>query len=168
MLWPLSMRVVIRRAATVLALAAATVVLGASSGQASTEWVWPVPGAVVAAEYVQPAHRFAAGHRGIDLVVLDGAVRAPASGTIAYVGDVAGRPVVTIDHGGGLVTTFEPVVSSHPVGRVVARGDAVGTLGTGGHAPPGTLHFGVRLDGDYINPRLLLGGIPRAVLLPCC
>ena len=53
-------------------------------------------------------------------------------------------------------------------GAAVARGAAVGTIGIGGHAAPGVLHFGVRLEGEYINPLLLLGGVPRAVLLPCC
>ena len=41
-------------------------------------------------------------------------------------------------------------------------------LAAGGHAAPGLLHFGVRLDGEYINPLILLGGVPRAILLPCC
>jgi murein DD-endopeptidase MepM/ murein hydrolase activator NlpD len=132
-------------------------------------WVWPVAGALVLQEYVPPAHAYAPGHRGIDLVVPDGAgVRAPADGVIAFAGMVAGRPVVTIDHGGGLVTTLEPVVSSHRVGDTVDRADAIGSLQTGGHVPPGAVHFGVRQSGEYVNPRLLLGGIPRAVLLPCC
>jgi hypothetical protein len=38
----------------------------------------------------------------------------------------------------------------------------------GGHSEPGTLHFGVRWEGEYINPILLLDEVPRAVLLPCC
>ncbi|WP_275934957.1 hypothetical protein [Microbacterium testaceum] len=44
----------------------------------------------------------------------------------------------------------------------------MGGVATGGHTGPGTVHFGVRLDGEYINPLRLLGGVPRAVLLPCC
>jgi hypothetical protein len=28
------------------------------------------------------------------------------------------------------------------------------------------VHFGVRIDGEYVSPFLFLGGIPRAVLLP--
>ena len=48
------------------------------------------------------------------------------------------------------------------------RGDEVGVVALGGHTAAGALHFGVRLDGEYINPLLLLGGVPRAVLLPCC
>ena len=93
---------------------------------------------------------------------------APDAGTVAFAGSVAGRGVVTIDHGGGLVSTLEPVVPLVAAGDVVARGEAIGTLSTGGHAPPGQLHLGARLDGEYINPLRLLGDLPWAVLLPCC
>jgi murein DD-endopeptidase MepM/ murein hydrolase activator NlpD len=134
-----------------------------------TGWVWPVAGALVLQEYMQPAHAYAPGHRGLDLLVPEGAeVRAPASGVIAFAGTVAGRPVITIDHGGGLITSLEPVLSLHSAGDPVERAEVVGALSSGGHAPPGAVHFGVRLSGEYVNPRLLLGGIPRAVLLPCC
>mgnify|MGYP001116210698 CR=1 FL=1 len=44
----------------------------------------------------------------------------------------------------------------------------VGTVDVGGHTPAGAVHFGVREDGVYINPLLLLGGVERAILLPCC
>lgn len=134
---------------------------------ASLGWIWPLEGAAVTRPYVQPAHRYAPGHRGIDLRG-QGEVRSPADGMIAFAGPVAGRPVVTIDHGDGLVTTLEPVVTTLRPGEPVARGAPVGTITAGGHSAPGELHFGVRLDGEYINPLLLLGGIPRAVLLPCC
>ena len=50
----------------------------------------------------------------------------------------------------------------------MARGEAVGELAFGGHTAPGAVHFGVRYEGEYINPLVLLGGVPRAVLLPCC
>jgi murein DD-endopeptidase MepM/ murein hydrolase activator NlpD len=132
-------------------------------------WVWPATGFRVTRGYVAPAHEYGPGHRGIDLDLLGGSeVRAPADGMVAFAGGVAGRGILTIDHGGGLVTTLEPVDSDLLPGAPVARGTHIATLALGGHASPGTLHFGVRLNGDYINPMLLLGGVPRAVLLPCC
>ena len=132
-------------------------------------WTWPLPGATVAAPFEAPAHRYGPGHRGMDLAGGDGgAVVAPADGTVAFSGAVAGRPLLTIDHGEGLVTTFEPVFPEVEAGRAVARGERVGTLATGGHALPGALHVGVRRDGEYINPMLLFAAVPRAVLLPCC
>ena len=116
-----------------------------------------------------PAHRYGPGHRGIDVRPLGTSdVRAPESGTIAFSGQVAGRGIVTIDHGDGYVTTLEPVESELAAGSSVRKGAPVGTLAAGGHASAGTLHFGVRLHGEYINPLLLLGGVPRAILLPCC
>jgi murein DD-endopeptidase MepM/ murein hydrolase activator NlpD len=135
----------------------------------ASEWVWPLSPFVLDRPYVQPAHRYGAGHRGIDLrPVLESEVLAPAAGIVAFAGNVADRSLVTIDHGNGLVTTLEPVDSGLVPGMPVESGAVVGTISLGGHAAPGSLHFGVRLDGEYINPLLLYGGVPRAVLLPCC
>ncbi|MCT2084988.1 M23 family metallopeptidase [Microbacterium enclense] len=130
-------------------------------------WVWPVDAVRVVRPFEAPAHEYAPGHRGIDL---GGAtpVRSPAAGHVAFAGSVAGRAVVTIDHGDGLVTTFEPVTTTLAAGDAVARGDPVGTVDVGGHTAPGTVHFGVRWNGEYVNPLRLLGGVPRAILLPCC
>lgn len=135
----------------------------------SLGWVWPASAFRLARPYVAPAHDYGPGHRGIDLALDEGMpVRAPADGVIAFAGSVAGRGVLTIDHGDGLVTTLEPVHSLLPAGAAVRRGEAVAALGAGGHVEAGQLHFGVRLNGSYINPMLLLDGVPRAVLLPCC
>ncbi|MEZ3161282.1 M23 family metallopeptidase [Microbacterium sp. BWT-B31] len=137
--------------------------------ETSQAWLWPLGRFRLVEPYVAPAHRYGPGHRGIDLEPVDSTVvRAPASGVVAFSGMVAGRGVLTIDHGDGLVTTLEPVDSTLPIATLVARGDEVATVAIGGHTRPGALHFGVRLDGEYINPMLLLGGVPRAVLLPCC
>ncbi len=133
------------------------------------DWAWPLDEFRLERAYEAPAHRYGPGHRGVDLRGDPRtAVRAPASGTVAFSGSVAGRGILTIDHGDGLVTTLEPVASDLVAGAAVERGEQVAALAVGGHAPPGALHFGVRLDGEYISPLLLLGGAPRAVLLPCC
>lgn len=93
-------------------------------------------------------------------------MRAPASGIVAFSGKVADRGVVTIDHGGGLVSTLEPVERAASPGTAVTMGEPVAFVATGGHAVTGTVHFGVRLHGNYVSPLLLLGEAPRAVLLP--
>lgn len=137
-------------------------------------WHWPVDRArSIAAPFLAPAHTWSAGHRGVDIVAGgmppgDVAVRAPAAGTIAFRGVVVDRPLLTIAHDGNLVTTLEPVSSTLAPGDAVRAGDVVGHLSTGGHASPGTLHLGVRHEGAYINPMALFGGVPRAILLPCC
>ncbi len=178
-----SSRIALRTPAGVLLIAAALALVGGLPARAmapdapppprldgiAADWEWPLPGFRLERAFEAPAHRYGAGHRGVDLRAdPDAAVRAPAPGTIAFSGPVAGRGILTIDHGDGLVTTLEPVTSDLAVGATVQRGQEVAGLALGGHAPPGALHFGVRLHGDYLNPMLLLGEIPRAVLLPCC
>jgi murein DD-endopeptidase MepM/ murein hydrolase activator NlpD len=93
-------------------------------------------------------------------------VVAAASGVVSYAGQVAGRGVVAIDHGGGVVSSIEPVESSVATGASVAAGEAIGGVSSGGHCAARCVHFGVRIDGEYVSPFLFLGGLPRAVLLP--
>lgn len=137
---------------------------------AGPAWSWPLAGPRTVVEpYRAPAHRYGAGHRGVDLGSSIGAVvTAPADGVVAFRGTVVDRPLLTIEHPGGLVTTFEPVRSTLVPGEVVVSGQEIGVVDVGGHTPPGALHLGVRRHGDYINPMLLFGDVPRAVLLPCC
>ncbi|MDF2993045.1 MAG: rane protein [Microbacterium sp.] len=163
-------------AARLIAVVAATVMLAvgvavpsAADGDdlARRGWVWPVDEVELVRRFEAPAHAYGPGHRGIDLGSVD-VVRAPAAGRVAFAGMVAGRPVLTLDHGDGLITTLEPVITELSAGDPVGRGAPVGVVAAGGHTAAGTVHFGVRRDGQYINPLRLLGGVPRAVLLPCC
>lgn len=133
-------------------------------------WTWPVAGdRTVVAPFRAPAHDYGPGHRGMDVAAPPGSeVRAPAAGVVAFRGVVVDRPLLTIDHGGGYVTTFEPVESSLSPGDTVEAGQLIGTVVVGGHAARGTLHVGVRSDDVYVNPRPFFGAVPRAVLLPCC
>jgi len=132
------------------------------------QWSWPVPPPiVVVAPFRAPPTPYAAGHRGIDLAVDPGAaIRAAAPGTVSFAGPVAGRGVVAIDHGGGVVSAIEPVAATVAEGAAVSAGDVIGTVSSGGHCTAGCVHFGVRIDGEYVSPFLFLGGLPRAVLLP--
>ncbi|MDR6865999.1 murein DD-endopeptidase MepM/ murein hydrolase activator NlpD [Microbacterium resistens] len=133
----------------------------------SGDWAWPFAGARrIVAPYRAPAHAYGPGHRGMDIAG-SGEVRSPADGVVAFRGVVVDRPLITIDHGGGLVTTYEALESTLTPGTAVRRGEGVGIVGTGGHAPPGTLHVGVRRDGAYVDPLPLFGKAPRAILLPC-
>lgn len=131
------------------------------------DWLWPVAGARSVTEpFRPPAHAYGPGHRGVDIAA-SGDLRAPADGVVAFAGTVADRTLLTIDHGNGLVTTYEPATAVLGPGSPVRRGDLVAQVSSGGHAPLGSLHVGVRWNGVYINPMLLFGGVPRAVLLPC-
>ena len=133
-------------------------------------WQWPVDGPRrVSVAYRAPAHAYGPGHRGMDVAAgAGGTIVAPAEGVVAFQGVVVDRPLLTIRHADGLVSTFEPVESPLRPGDAVRRGQDIGRIATGGHAPADTLHVGVRRDGEYINPMLLFGGLLRARLLPCC
>lgn len=141
-----------------------------ATGPSEPRWVWPVTGARVVRPYEAPVHEYAPGHRGVDLDAGSAGVdvRSPDAGVVAFAGWVVDRPVLTIDHGDGLVSTLEPVDATVLPGDRVERGAVVGALATGGHSAPDTLHLGARRDGAYLNPLLLLGALERAVLLPCC
>jgi murein DD-endopeptidase MepM/ murein hydrolase activator NlpD len=115
-----------------------------------------------------PAERWLAGHRGVDLAASPGAVvRAAGAGRVVFAGPVGGRQVVSIDHAGGLRTTYEPLVPSVHAGDLVAAGDPIGRL-SGGH--PGCplaacLHWGLRRGEVYLDPLALLG-LGQVRLLP--
>jgi murein DD-endopeptidase MepM/ murein hydrolase activator NlpD len=110
------------------------------------------------------------GHRGVDLAARPGErVLAPTDGVLAYVGVLAGRPVLSIDHGNGLISSVEPVSSPLAQGTQVRQGQVIGLLEPGaGHCSPlSCLHWGVRRAGRYLDPLTLLPGRHGpAVLLP--
>lgn len=133
----------------------------------TTTWAWPVPFPhPIVRPYVAPASAYGAGHRGIDISSAAGSVvTAPADGVVYFAGVVVDRPVLSIRHADGLVSSYEPVESELPAGTIVRQGDTIGHL-LSGHCVDACLHFGVRLYGQYVSPLNYLGGIPRSVLLP--
>ena len=137
-----------------------------STVQASTVWAWPVaePRTIIR-PYIAPATPYSAGHRGVDIATSDAMVRSAADGVVHFAGVVVDRPVLSIRHPDGLLSSYEPVTTDLVAGDAVARGDPIGTV-LAGHCVSLCLHFGVRRDGEYLSPLVLLGGIPRAVLLP--
>ena len=119
------------------------------------------------APFRAPETPYASGHRGIDVAADPGAVIvAPAAGTVSFAGPVAGRGVVAIDHGDGVVSAIEPVEALAAAGTTVSVGEPIGVVSSGGHCGSACVHFGVRVHGEYVSPFLFLGGLPRAVLLP--
>jgi murein DD-endopeptidase MepM/ murein hydrolase activator NlpD len=116
-----------------------------------------------------PQQPWLAGHRGLDLAADVGEpVASPAAGVVTYVGFVVDRPVVSIRHDQGLVSSFEPVDSTAVVGDIVARGQPIGSVA---EAPlhcalHQCVHWGVRLDGTYVNPLDYLEGFGPIRLLP--
>ena len=129
------------------------------------DWEWPTSGDhAVLRPFVAPPTPYGAGHRGVDLLSA-GTALAPADGVVHFAGTVVDRPVLSIRHADGLLSSYEPVSTELRRGDAVARGQPVGTVEEG-HCARLCVHFGVRLDGEYLNPLLLLGEVPRSVLLP--
>lgn len=126
--------------------------------------VRPVDGPVVR-PFEPPSHPYGPGHRGVDLAAEPGVpVRAALAGVVTFSGQVARRGWVTVDHGGGLVTTYGELDP-----RVVTPGQPVPTGGVLGHLALGATHvdWGARLHGEYIDPLRLLGRWrPHLVALP--
>ena len=139
---------------------------GASALEAES-WRWPIAGPLLRA-FDPPENPYGAGHRGIDIVAPAGTtIVAPADGTVSFAGKVGGQSFVTLDHGNGLSSTCSWVSGlSVRKGDVVAQGSPIATSGAG-HAGvlPAHLHFGVRLDGAYVDPIELLGPPPVAELI---
>ncbi len=130
-------------------------------------WAWPVPAPhTLARPYIAPATPYSAGHRGIDIRSPAGTeVRAPADGVVHFAGVVVDRPVISIRHAGGVLSSFEPVEPFVATGDRVRRGEVIGVL-LPGHCASPCLHLGARVDGEYVNPLLFLGGLDHAVLYP--
>ncbi|MDG3010994.1 M23 family metallopeptidase [Rhodococcus sp. D2-41] len=126
-------------------------------------YVWPLtPRPEITRRFDRPMFRYGRGHRGVDLAAPPGGiVRAAGTGTVTFAGSVAGRGVVSIDHPGGLRTTYEPVEPSVHAGDTVRRASPIGTLATGhpGCPRPACLHWGLRRGGDYLDPLSLLGAV---------
>jgi len=136
--------------------------------RAARPWVWPTGSRQVLRGWEQPADDYSAGHRGLDVAAPIGTTAvAVADGTVTFAGQVGGRGVVSIDHGGGLVSTLDSVVPAVAAGSQVTRGEAVGTVAAG-HctASEACLHLGARLQDRYVDPLPYLPAADWPVLLP--
>jgi murein DD-endopeptidase MepM/ murein hydrolase activator NlpD len=103
-------------------------------------------------------------HNGIDIVAPNGTqVRSSGTGTVAYCGwNYADGPdpawIVIVAHSTGLQTWYAHMQPNCPVktGHHVNRGQVIGHEGSTGHSTGPHLHWGVRLNDDFVNPRLFL------------
>jgi murein DD-endopeptidase MepM/ murein hydrolase activator NlpD len=122
---------------------------------------WPVVGPVIRF-FEAPETPYSAGHRGIDIAVPFGtSVHSAAAGTVTFAGWVAGSMFVTVDHGEGIKTSYSFLSGfSVSMGESVKAGQVIGFTGHG-HPDVATphLHLGARVNGVYVDPLLLLGGL---------
>ena len=157
-----------RRLVLVAVVSLIVSVASAPPAVAAGTWLWPVTGPVIRG-FDAPDDPYGSGHRGIDIAAPVGTpVLAVSSGTVTFAGSVGGELFVTIDHGGGLLSSSS-WVSALQVrrGDVVARGQVIALSG-GGHpnsAEPAHLHVGVRLNGSYVDPMAYLSPLSVAGLI---
>ena len=94
-------------------------------------------------------------HEGIDIGAAQGTpIRAAASGTVTFAGQMSGYGnVVIVQHAAGLQTRYaHQSAMSVTAGQTVAAGDVIGAVGATGEATGPHLHFEVRLNGVAVDP----------------
>ncbi|ARE33957.1 M23 family metallopeptidase [Rhodococcus qingshengii] len=150
------------RRGVVFAVISCCVAVGTAS--ADTRFDWPLaPRPHVERAFDKPAENWLPGHRGVDLGGSAGqSVLAAGDGIVVFAGVVAGKPTVSIDHSGGLRTTYEPVTAVVRTGERVAARSVIGTLETGheGCAVEACLHWGLRRGREYLDPLGLVRSQP--------
>lgn len=113
--------------------------------------VWPLTGQITSG-YGYRGKEF---HPAIDIAGSSGEpIRAAEAGRVIFAGWSGGYGrLVTIDHGGGLVTRYAHMSGfAVSVGDKVKQGEVIGYVGSSGNATGSHLHFEVLVDGDYRNP----------------
>lgn len=129
---------------------------------------WPLrPRPAVVRTFDAPTPNWNRGHRGVDLAGSPGQpVYAAGAGTVVFAGELAGRPVVSISHAGGLRTSYEPVQPSVLAGQLVEQGGVIGVLLAGHPDCPAVacLHWGAMWGpasaANYVDPLGLLATTP--------
>lgn len=129
---------------------------------------WPLrPPPAVTRGFDAPSPDWQRGHRGVDLAGSPGQpVYAAGPATVVFAGELAGRPVVSLAHEGGLRTSYEPVEATVRVGQRVDGSSALGRLVAGHQGCPAAacLHWGAMWGpaarADYVDPIGLLAATP--------
>jgi hypothetical protein len=136
---------------------------------AASDFVAPLPAPLTELRgFDPPAQPWLPGNRGVDLAATTGeGVVAGADGVVLYAGELAGRGVVSIDHG-AIRTTYEPVDAVVARGASVRRGQVIGRVAAVADdcgPPGGCLHWGAIRGDAYLDPLSLLA-VPQVRLLP--
>lgn len=152
-------------------LLCAGLVSAVPAGAAADRLDWPLrpPPALgsIARGFDAPSPDWNPGHRGVDLAGAAGQpVYAAGAGTVVFAGVLAGRPVVSLAHPGGLHTSYEPVRAAVRAGQHVTAATVLGELmpGHAGCPAAACLHWGAMWGpasgARYVDPLGLLSSTP--------
>jgi murein DD-endopeptidase MepM/ murein hydrolase activator NlpD len=150
-----------RRTCGVLALGVIAALMATGGVDAAPCWRAPDVGVVVD-PFRAPACTWCAGNRGIEFGVdRNSRVNAAASGTVAFVGEVAGTLYVVVELPGGWRHTYGRLAGTRVVpGDVVIAGAEIARTAT-------EFLFGLRVGDVYTDPAPYLGELAgRARLVP--
>ena len=150
-----------RAARVVMATGLIAAVWAVGGVEAAPCWRPPVAGVVVD-PFRAPACTWCAGNRGIEYRVESrSAVSAAASGTVAFVGEVAGIRYVVVELPNGWRHTYGRLASAAvEVGDVVVGGTEIARTTT-------EFLFGLRIGDEYADPAPHIGRVVgRARLIP--
>lgn len=126
--------------------------------QGSGMFIWPAQG-YVSSEFGgrdSPTAGASSNHKGIDIAAPYGSnVVAAAAGTVTFAGfSVSAGNYVIISHGGGISTVYmHNSVLSVSAGQSVSQGQKIAEVGSTGFSTGPHCHFGVTVNGTYVNPR---------------
>jgi len=125
---------------------------------------WPCPSYTrISDEYgwrIHPTLGVRKFHNGVDMAAQGGSPILAAYGGVVVAADYNGSMgnYVMINHGGGLYTIYMHASALYvSTGQTVSMGDKIAAVGTTGRSTGNHLHFGVRLNGEYVNPNSYLG-----------
>ncbi len=144
-------------------------VAGAAPARADDQRLaWPLrPPPAVVRGFHAPSPNWRPGHRGVDLAGAPGQpVYAAGPATVVFAGALAGRPVVSLAHPGGLRTSYEPVLAAVRAGQAVTADTVIGSLAAGhtGCGAAACLYWGAMWGpasgARYIDPLGLLRSTP--------
>lgn len=127
-------------------------------------FTWPAPSYTrISDEYgnrIHPTLGIEKFHNGLDMAAPGGSpILAAYDGKVVaadYNGSMGNY--IMIDHGDSLYTIYMHASALYvSKGAEVSKGDKIGAVGSTGRSMGNHLHFGVRLNGNYVNPRNYLG-----------